>query len=181
MAFLNFIWGLLFDLAVSFASCRREPPRNIASLPAREHNIDRGLRDLVLPAAVGFIWSMLILSVPAALTSIPGASLSDATVSSLMFSCAMLTAPVVGCEMITQGSLFKRLHKRGREMSLLFALGFFASLVFSFSKGASSVVGGEPLSFKNYLLTFIPGAVALVAFEIYKAASRRKKNKKDNK
>ena len=172
------VWGLLFDIAVSFAACRRDPPWNIASIPSREHNIDRSVRDLAFPIAVGFIWSMLLLSIPAALSSIPGSALSDGTVSSLIFSSALLSIPVVGCEMITNGSLFKRSRHRGREMPLLFVLGFAASLVFALSKGASSVVGGEVLTFKNYLLTFIPGAVALIAFEIYKAIANMKKNKK---
>ena len=103
--------------------------------------------------------------------------MSDGETSNLVFITALITIPVVGSEMITNGSLFKRSRHRGREMPMLFLSGIAASFIFAFSGGAASVVGGETLTFKNYLLTYIPAAFALAAFEIYKAASLFKKNK----
>ena len=175
------IWGLIFDLAVSFAACRRDPPWNIASLPPEDHTLTAGVKELAKPVIFGFIWSFLLLSIPAALTALPGTTLSDGEASNLVFVTALITIPVVGSEMITNGSLFKRSRHRGREMPMLFLSGIAASFIFAFSGGAASVVGGETLTFKNYLLTYIPAAVALAAFEIYKAASLFKKNKKVSK
>lgn len=181
------LWGLIFDLAVAFAACLRTPPWNIASVKESAHTLQKSAKDFIFPAVAGFVWSMLLLSIPAALSSIPSVNISDGAASNVILVSALLSIPVVGGEMMTNGSLFKFSGKRGRSIPLLMLLGLVTSLIFAFSKTASGAFGGETLSFKYYLLSFIPAALCLAALEIYKAASARRsrrsaeKEEKDNK
>jgi|GEM_PF-1961867 len=177
------IWGLLLDLAVAFVALRRDPPWNMISVDKKVHEMQSGLRDFVYAAGVGAIWALLIMAVPAALsayTPSEAGTLSDGTVSNLIFVSALVSAPVVGGELMTNGSIFKRSKRRSRAIPALFALGAALGVLFAFSKTASSIVSAETLTFKRFILTLAPAVIALVTFEIIKlaGAKRRGKNEK---
>ena len=80
---------------------------------------------------------------------------------------------------MTNGSIFKRSKRRSRAIPALFLLGAALAVMFAFSR-ASSIVGGETLTFKRMLLALIPALVSLIAFEIYKFTQRKKNSEKEN-
>jgi len=176
------IWGLLFDLAVAFVALRRDPPWNIASVDKKVHEMQTSPRDFVYALIVGVVWGLLLLIAPAALTVYTPKSagaLSDGVITNLIFVSALFSIPVVGGELMTNGTIFKRTKRRSRAIPALFVLGAAAACLFAFSKSASSVIGAETLTLKRFSLTLIPAVTALIAFEIIKFSTRKKRGEGD--
>ena len=101
-------------------------------------------------------------------------------ITNMVFVSALFSIPVIGGELMTNGSIFKRSKRRSRAIPALLLLGAAFAVLFAFSETAASVVGGEVLSFKRFLLAMIPAIVSLVAFEIYKFTQRKKNFEKEN-
>ena len=170
------IWGLLFDLAVVFVALRRDPPYNIISVKKPMHTLQKSPRDFIYALVSGAVWGILLLTVPAAIAADPSGSgaLTEGATVTLVFVSAIFSIPVVGTEMMTNGSVFKRSKIRGGSIGLLFLGAFILAAVFSFSGAASGLIGGETLTLKRFALTLIPSAAALTGFEIAKAVMRKK-------
>ena len=176
------IWGLLLDLAVAFVTLRRDPPWNMISVEKDVHALQSGFKDFAKPAVIGILWAALLLAAPAALavyTPKETGTLSPGVVTNMVFVSALFSIPVIGGELMTNGSIFKRSKRRSRAIPALFLLGAALALLFAFSR-ASSIVGGETLTFKRMILALIPAVVSLVAFEIYKFTQRKKDLDKEN-
>ncbi|MBR3640181.1 MAG: hypothetical protein IKN50_06210, partial [Clostridia bacterium] len=176
------IWGLLLDLAVSFVSLRRDPPWNISSVDKSTYELQSSYIDFARPAVIGAIWGLLLIAVPAAIiTFLPeGHSYRGAgAVTNQVFVAALLSVPVVGGEMMTNGSIFKRSKRRSRAIPALFLLSLVLSLLFAFFKGVAATVAANVISFKLYLVTFVPAVLFLIVFETIKIIERKKKKPED--
>ena len=177
------IWGLLLDLAVAFVTLRRDPPWNMISVEKDVHELQTGIRDFAKPAVIGAVWAALLLAAPAALAAyIPKESgtIPAGVITNMVFVSALFSIPVIGGELMTNGSIFKRSKRRSRAIPALFLLGAAFAVLFAFSEAAASIVGGEVLTLKRLLLALIPAVVLFVAFEIYKFTQRKKNSEKEN-
>lgn len=175
------IWGLILDFAVVALIAYRDPPWNMITIDKSRRRLPKSLPEFAYPLTVGAIWSVLLLAAPVILTvlsSLGITALTKEAASNMVFVSALLSIPVVGCELMTNSSLFKKSKRRSASLPLSFAAAFLLSLLFAFSKGVSSFLGTEALSLAYYAISFIPAVVAVSAFEIKKAAeaSKREKN-----
>ncbi len=177
------IWGLLLDLAVSFVALRRDPPWNMISVGKDVHELQNKPKDFLKSVLIGVAWAALLLAVPAALaayTPKENGALTPGVITNLVFVSALFSIPVIGGELMTNGSIFKRSKRRSRAIPALFLLGAALAVLFAFSGFAASIVSAETLTFKRFLLTLIPAVTSLVLFEIYKFTQRKKNIDKDN-
>ena len=165
------LWGLLVDLAVAFVSLRRDPPWNIISVDKSAHELQKAPKDFAFAVVSGAAWGLVLLLIPAALSAFEKDGISSGVVMNLVFSSALFSIPVVGIEMMTNGTIFKKSKRRSGEIPLLFFACAILALLFALT-GLSSVIGAEKLTFKQFLLTLIPGVVSLISLEIYKIATK---------
>ena len=170
------IWGLLLDLAVAVVALRRDPPWNMISVDKKAHTLQNSIKDFGYAAAVGAAWGFILLASPAALSVYTTASgkITDGTVGSLVFVSALFSVPVVGGELMTNGSIFKRSKRRSRAIPSLFALSALLAAAFAFIPSFAKIISGETLTLKRFALALAPALALLVALESIKFATRKK-------
>lgn len=169
---LILFWGLILDFAIVTVIAFRDPPWNMISVGKEKRQLPKKLKDIIQPGVIGILWSVLILALPLLLYFVFNAELE--VVTSAVFVSAILSVPVVGCEIMTNGSIFKKSKRRSRALPLLIVASAVLSLLFAFSSGFASLISGEVLSIPVYLVCYIPAACALIAFEVRKILTAKK-------
>ena len=177
------VWGLLLDLAVAFVALRRDPPWNIVSVKGKAHRLQSGVRDFARPAALGALWSAVIIALPIAVSIYRGKThpLEGPVITSLAFVAALISIPVFGGELMTNGSIFKRSKRRSRAIPALFFLCIATAALFSFLPAAAKFVGGTVITVKLFITSFIPAVITLAVFEIIKFTTKKNKMSEDEK
>lgn len=169
-------WGLLVDFGIVIVTAFRDPPWNMISVGKEKRRLHSKFSDFVYPFAVGVIWTALIMAAPTVLLCVGhafGREMTGALLSNMIFVSAMLAAPIVGTELMTNGSIFKRSKRRSNAIPLMHLVMLVLSLLFAFWKGLSAVTGSESLDLRCYLICFIPSVLLLVIFEIRKLLKGR--------
>ena len=125
-----------------------------------------------------------MLAVPAALSAFmpQGApELSDRVTTNLVFVSAAFSVPVVGGELMTNGSIFKRSKRRSRAIPALFALGAAIAALFAFVPFFAASISADTLSLRLFLYSLIPAVTALFVFEMIKVTTKKNKMTEDEK
>ncbi len=170
-------WGLIVDFAVVIVTAFRDPPWNMISVGAEKRKLHSKFYDFVYPALVGIIWAALLVAIPAVFLVTGkafGVDTTEALLSNIIFVSAMLSAPIVGTELMTNGSIFKKSKRRSRAIPLMHIAMLVLSLLLAFSKKTARITEAETLGIKTCLVCFIPAFVLLLIFEMRKLVKMKK-------
>ncbi len=169
-------WGLIIDFGIVIVTAFRDPPWNMISVGKEKRKLHSSLRDFAYPVTVGAIWAVLLLALPTLFLVLGKTFDADTTkelLSNIIFVSAMLSAPIVGTELMTNGSIFKKSKRRSNAIPLMHIGMFVLSLLLSFGKKFAALTGVETLGISSYLICFVPAAVILGIFEIRKLLKNR--------
>jgi len=169
-------WGLIVDFGIVIVTAFRDPPWNMISVGEEKRKLHSTPHEFAYPVAVGFIWAALLLCMPTVFLSLGnafGRETTGALLSNVIFVSAMLSAPIVGTELMTNGSIFKKSKRRSNAIPLMHIGMLVLSVLLAFREGFSSVTGVETLGGPTYFVCFIPALVMLAVFEIRKLLKLR--------
>lgn len=171
-------WGLIVDFGVVIVTAFRDPPWNMISVGEEKRKLHSSFSEFIYPMLVGFIWALLLLAMPVLFLvtgNVYGEELTGALLSNMIFVSAMISAPVVGTQLMTNGSIFKKSKRRSSAIPLMHVVMLILSLLLAFWDKLSVITGVETMNVKEYFTCFIAAFVLFAVFEIRKLIKNKKK------